>query len=136
MSALFLALFLAAGCLLRDPTPEVIVVRLSGEGEVSLLTSTNFAAVQNDDTQAIGVQLFDVDSAVVSLPYDRSWDIRSEQRFFLLGAPIGEDAIQIGLRVVIDGREIRNVEINSAPGRPLRFVYRFNQPTLIDFEII
>lgn len=119
-----------------DPSPEVVRVTLEGEGgSFRLVTSTEFFAT-NNETGRMTAQLFEADTTVISLPFDRSWNIGEEQRFFLLAAPVDSSAVRVQVRVFLDGDKDFDRAVDAVTDDPVRYIYLFNQQILQDFELL
>ena len=127
----------AWGCAwFADPSPEVVRVTLEGEGETFILvTSTEFFAT-NNETGRMTAQLFEADTTVISLPFDRSWNISEEQRFFLLAVPVDTSAVRVQVRVFLDGDKDFDRSVDAVTDDPVRYIYLFNQQILQDFELL
>lgn len=127
----------AWGCeWLADPSPEVVRVTLEGDGESLLLvTSTEFIATNNESGR-MTAQLFEADTTLISLPFDRSWNIESEQRFFLLAAPVDSSGVMVQVRIFLDGDRDFDRSIEATTEDPVRYIYLFNQQILQDFELL
>ena len=133
-----LPLFVAvAGCdWFEDPSPEIIRVTLDGSADqFVIITSTEFFAATNEAGE-VGVQVFNPDTTIVSLPFEQTWDISQAQRFLLLGMPGDSSAVTVRLRVLIDGDESFDQTVLTLIDDPVRFVYLFNQQILQDFELL
>ena len=126
----------AWGCeLFADPSPEIVRVTLEGEAEsFMLVTSTEFFAT-NSEAGDMSVQLFAADTTLISFPFDRSWNIEAEQRFFLLAAPVDSSAVQVQVRVFLDGDKDFDRSVDAVVEDPVRYIYLFNQRILQDFEL-
>ena len=135
--ASLLVAFAASGCeWFADPSPEVVRVTLEGEAEsFMLVTSTEFIAA-NNEAGDMSVQLFAADTTVISFPFDRSWNIEAEQRFFLLAAPVDSSAVQVQVRVFLDGDKDFDRNVHAVTEDPVRYIYLFNQQILQDFELL
>ena len=132
-----LAVFLAWGCgLFADPSPEIVRVTLEGDAESFILvTSTEFFAT-NNEAGDMSVQLFTADTTVISFPFDQSWNIEAEQRFFLLAAPMDSSAVRVQVRVFLDGDKDFDRSVDAMIEDPVRYIYLFNQQVLQDFELL
>ncbi len=120
----------------EDPSPETVRVTMEGEAETFLVvTSTEFIAT-NDESGDMSVQLFEADTTVVSLPFDRSWNISAEQRFFLMGTPVDSSAVRVQVRIYLDGDKDFDRNVDAMTEDPVRYIYVFNQQILQDFELL
>lgn len=128
---------LASGCaMFADPSPEIVRVTLEGEaGSFILVTSTEFVATNNESGN-MTAQLFEADTTVISLPFDQSWNIEAEQRFFLLAAPADTSAVRVQVRVFLDGDKDFDRSVDAVTEDPVRYIYLFNQQILQDFELL
>lgn len=120
----------------EDPTPDEIRVRLEGDvSELRLVTSTRFVA-STGGTGRVRVQMFDADTTLISLPFDRTWDISGDQRFVLLGTPADSAAVSVRLRINVDGAPEFDGRIQALTTEPIQFVYLFNQQILQEFDLL
>jgi len=120
----------------ENPTPDEIRVRLEGDlSELQLVTSTRFVAA-TDGTGRWRVQMFNADTTVISLPFDRTWNISGDQRFVLLGSLADSTAGLVRLRVDVDGDQAFDNRIQALVDNPIRFVYLFNQQILQEFDLL
>ena len=138
--ALILLAFVFSACSwFDDPSPDSIRVQLEGTAgdSLTLITSTEFFATTNEAGQ-VGVQIFVSDTLQVTLPYDETWDIRGDQRFFMLGTPADtlSPGVMVRLRVNLDSDEALDRQVNAVIENPLQFVYLFNQQIVQDFDIL
>ncbi|MYG81408.1 MAG: hypothetical protein F4187_06390 [Gemmatimonadetes bacterium] len=137
LSAGLVATLTVWGCVWwEDPGPETVRVTMEGEAETFLVvTSTEFVAA-NNEAGDMSVQLFEADTTVVSLPFDRSWDISAEQRFFLMGTPVDSSAVRVQVRIYLDGDKDFDRNVDAMTEDPVRYIYLFNQQILQDFELL
>lgn len=120
----------------KDPSPDMVRVTMEGQAESLLVvTSTDFIATSNESGNT-SVQLFEADTTVVSLPFDRSWDISEEQRFFILGTPVDSSTVRVQVRIYLDGDKDFDRDVNAFVDDPVRYIYLFNQQILQDFELL
>lgn len=80
--------------------------------------------------------MFEADTTVISLPFDRTWDISGDQRFVLLGTPADSAAVAVRLRVHVDGDPEFDGRIQALMTEPIQFVYLFNQQILQEFDLL
>jgi len=121
-------LLLAVGCdHISGPgsDPESARANVTSDVEelsVTVVTSTRFDAVRQSDGGA-SVSLLDSDTAVATLPYDESFDIRSTGRFFVTVGAADTTGVPVTLRAYVDGTERfrRTVAVGE---EPLTFIYR------------
>lgn len=135
--ASLLAAFAAWGCeWFADPSPEIVRVTLDGDADSFILvTSTEFIATNNESGN-MTAQLFEADTTVITLPFDRSWNIEAEQRFFLLASPVDTSAVRVQVRVFLDGDKDFDRSVDAVTEDPVRYIYLFNQQILQDFELL
>ena len=134
----------AAGSLLgacdwfEDPTPESVRVTIDGTPGDSLIviTSTVFVAATNE-LGSTTVNSFASDTTVWMLPADRTFDIREDQRFMILGTP-GDSAttVPIDANVRVDTRTPFRADIDVTAENPFLFLFLFNQEIVSDFELL
>ncbi len=135
--ALLLLLALAAaGCdWLADPSPEFVRVMIESDDDaLMLITSTRFFQTTNEIGE-VGVQIFSSDTTIATFPFDQSWNIKSEQRFLLMGFPADSSAAEVRMRVLLDGDVDYDRSIIVLPDDPVRYIYLFNQQIIQDFEL-
>ena len=135
-SCFFVAL-VAGGCgWFDDPSPATVSVTLDGQADsFIIITSTEFFATTNEAGD-LGVQVFNSDTTIISFPFERSWDIRDEGRFLLLGMPADSGAVTVRLRVLLDGDEDYDASVRALIDDPVRYIYLFNQNILQEFELL
>lgn len=80
--------------------------------------------------------MFNADTTVVSLPFDRTWNISGDQRFVLLGSLADSTSGVVRLRVDVDGDSAFDNRIQALLDDPIRFVYLFNQQILQEFDLL
>jgi hypothetical protein len=97
----------------RPVTNYLIEVTGTSPVPLSLITSTNFGAQRNTETNQVSVFPVTADTASLSLPYTRTVLFNGADRLFvrLHNRSVSETA-SIRLRVVIDGRERFNQAAN------------------------
>ena len=136
-AALCLVVGSAVGCdWFDDPSPDEIRIRLDGDAEtITLITSTEFVAAR-DEAGRMRVQVFGSDTTQISLPFDRTWNIREDQRFFMVGIPADSAGVPMRLRVHLDGDESVDNNVLARINTPVRFMYIFNQQILQEFELL
>ena len=132
----FCALLGAAGCdLLREDRPEEATLLLEGasEVEISLITSTNYLSQQVAITdsltgQVIGdsllVVLLEADTMVITLPFERIYDIREREQFYAAISRLDPEGDQLRSRIWID-EDLRLDASPPAEQNPLIFSYSF-----------
>lgn len=135
--AVLLPALAAWGCVWwEDPSPDMVRVTMEGQASSLLVvTSTEFIATNNESGNT-SVQLFESDTTVVSLPFDRSWDISEEQRFFILGTPVDSSTVRVQVRIYLDGNKDFDRDVDAFVDDPVRYIYLFNQQILQDFELL
>lgn len=133
------ALLLLAGCdWFEDPSPTSAQLIISGETgkSIRLIVSTEFLSSINESGQT-RVSMITSDTLTVTLPYQADYSIERNQRFFVEAARVDADVQNIQMQVYIDDRRLFD-DTGSliTGGRPLRFVYTFNQPVSREIVII
>jgi hypothetical protein len=124
-----LALLLAGGCsLFDDPAPEETRVVIEGEvgASVELITSSKFLAGV-DQAGVTHVEILSADTLMVTLPFDRTFNIRGDYRFFSQASRVDADVSTFRMQVFIDTDREFDEEGGLFTGAPFRFVYQFNQ---------
>lgn len=127
-------LITSAGCdWVTKSAPEKARVRLEGASGVTvqLITSTVFVA-REQPTGGIEVSFLDADTTSVSLPFEKTYDIRIERRFVARVMRSDPESDGLVMHGWIDGRERFN-----RPGRPVPedsllqfvYVYQSNNPS-------
>ncbi len=137
--ALLAALLLVpAGCgWFDDPSPDDARLFLEGETgtPVRVITSVSFVAGITDQ-RTTRVEILSADTAVVDLPFQRTYTIRDHQRFFVEAARLDADLQDFHMQVMIDDEDFFDDAGPLVDGEPYRFVYLFNQRVtrVIDVE--
>ncbi len=129
--------FATAGCgLFDDPTPERATVMLGGDSgtPVEIIVSTRFLAGVTE-TGVTQVELLTADTLLRPLPFDTTYSIRTDQRFFVRVARADTVDAQLQMSVLVDERERFRRDAPIANG-PFTFVFRFNEPTTAIIEVI
>jgi hypothetical protein len=127
----------AGGCAwFEDPSPAVVSVTLDGQADsFVIITSTDFFTTTNEAGD-MRVQVLSSDTAVISFPFEQSWDIEDVGRFLLLGMPADSGAVTVRLRVLLDGDEDYDASVRALIDDPVRYIYLFNQTVLQDIELL
>ena len=127
----------AGGCSwLDDPSPEFVRVMIDSDDEsLMLITSTQFFQTTNEIGE-VGVEVFSSDTTIASFPFDRSWNIKEEQRFLLMGFPTDSSAVMLRMRILLDGDPDYDRTVTVLIDDPVRYIYLFNQQILQDFELL
>ena len=136
-AAALLLVGVAAGCgWFDDPSPDEARVVVQGDGgvPVRIIVSEQFVAgrTQAGTTQ---VEVLVSDTFDVVPPFDRTFDIRDEGRFFTQVSPL-EGQTDVRVRVLLDGRERYNDSGALTDAAPFRFVFLFNQFVTSNIEVI
>lgn len=136
-TCVLLALTAAACDWLEDPSPDVIRITLEGSGGASfmVITSTEFFAT-SDEQGALTAEVFAADTAVVTLPFDRNWNIKEDQRFYMVGVPVDSATATVRVQVYLDEDQEIDDTVEAGPDNPVRYMYLFNQHVLVDYELL
>lgn len=137
LAACVLLVLMAGACdWFEDPTPDVIRVTLEGSGaEFKVITSTEFFAT-SDEQGALTAEVFAADTVDVRLPFDGNWNIKEDQRFYLVAIPADSATATVRVQVFLDeDQEIDNT-LEAGPENPVRYMYLFNQHVLVDYELL
>lgn len=129
---------LALGCdLFEDPTPEEARVVVSGDPAqpVQLIISSKFVAGVNS-VGVTRVEILQSDTIVTTLPFDRTFSIRGDYRFFAQTAKINADLAQFRMQVFIDKDREFDQDGALLANSPFRFVYQFNQFLTDAIEVV
>ena len=132
------ASLLAGGCdLIEDPSPNEARLVILGEAgkPVRVIVSTQFVAQVNEIGQT-RVVIFDADTVFTTLPYERTWVIEEDQRFFAEAARADADLQNVQVQVFVDDRKQFDEGGSLLEGHPYRFVYSFNQAITQDIVIL
>jgi hypothetical protein len=128
---------LMAGCNLILDNPEPREARLVIDGEagkpIRIITSTEFVAAVNEIGQT-RVQVFVADTIFTTLPYQRTFRIDDDHRYFAEAARLDSDLDELHMQVYIDDRKQFDQGGILIDGQPYRFVYAFNQ--MVTREIV
>lgn len=132
---LVVCLFAVACSLFDDPVPNEARVLIEGETgkTVRLIVSTKFVAAVTPQGQT-RVEVFQSDTIVTTLPYERVYTIEDDQRFFVETARLDADLANLRMQVYVDDRRQFDEVGALVASRPYRFVYAFNQ--VITREIV
>lgn len=136
--AIALTAVLAGGCsLVEDPTPNEARLLVHGEAgkEVRIIVSTQFVAQVNEIGQT-RIVLFEADTVVTVLPFERTWTIDEDQRFFAEAARLEADLGNVQVQVFLDGRKRFDEGGALLDGHPYRFLYTFNQAVTQDIVVL
>ena len=137
LAACVLLVLVAGACdWFEDPSPDVIRITLEGEArEFLVITSTEFFAT-SDEQGALTAEVFAADTTFVTLPFDRNWNIKEDQRFYMVGIPADSATATVRVQVFLDeDQEIDNT-VEAGPDNPVRYMYLFNQHVLVDYELL
>ena len=132
-----IGLWTAAGCSwFEDPTPEWITVQVGGSGTVQVVTSQTFVAARSAEAGATRVEMFTSEAQTVALPWGADFGIRERPRFFIqvTGAD-GAPPVDFSFEVFVDGEPAWSTT-RSIESQPLRYLYLFNQPPILNIEVI
>jgi hypothetical protein len=137
-TGIVLAALLAGGCdLIEDPSPNEARMVVHGEAgkEVRIIVSTQFVAQVNEIGQT-RVVIFEADTVVTTLPFERTWVIEEDQRFFAEAARLDADLGNVQVQVFVDERKEFDEGGTLIEGHPYRFLYTFNQAVTQDIVIL
>jgi hypothetical protein len=129
---------LAAACdWFENPAPEQARLIIEGDpgSTVRLVVSTRFVAAVNERGQT-RVEMFEADTVVATLPYERVYPIEDDQRIFVETSRLDSDLANLRMQVYVDGRRQFDEVGALLPGAPYRFVYAFNQVITRDILVI
>lgn len=135
---LAVALVAAGACnLLENPSPKEALLVVQGEAgkSVRIIVSTKFVA-SVDEVNQTRVVIFESDTLVTTLPYERRYRIDEDQRFFVETARLEDDLETVHMEVAIDGRVQFAEGGGLMEGQPFRFVYAFNQMVTRDIVLL
>lgn len=132
-AAALVALLLAAGCGLTPPERQearALVEADDPDVDVQVVTSTEFAVSggSQDPTnpQGASVQLVTADTAVQTLPFDQTFDIRATGRIFVRAqtpeAATDTPSVTVTIRVFVDGEQRNSVQGDLAE-QPIQTVF-------------
>ena len=114
------------------------MIRITLEGDSRqflVITSTEFFAT-NDEQGDLAAEIFVSDTIRGPLPFDRNWNIKEEQRFYLLAVPADSATVTVRVQVFLDDEQAVDNTVQAGPGNPIRYMYLFNQHVLQDFELL
>jgi hypothetical protein len=123
-----LLLGLAAGCdWFKDPSPREARVVIDGAAgpTIVLIASSKFVAGVND-IGVTRVEIITSDTIVTSLPFDRTFNIEGDYRFFIQAARMDADVGSFRMQVFVN-EDRKFDEGGSLADTPYRFVFQFNQ---------
>ncbi|MGH7501618.1 MAG: hypothetical protein ACREL7_07650 [Longimicrobiales bacterium] len=129
MLPVLLALGLGAGCdWFDDPSPEEARVVIDGDAgtTITLIASSKFVAGVNE-LGVTRVEILESDTILTSLPFDRTFDIRGDYRFFVQASRLDADVGSLRMQVFVDEDREFDEAGSLLADAPFRFVYQFNQ---------
>ena len=137
LGASFLVVLAFGACdWFEDPSPDVIRITLEGDARQFLvITSTEFFAT-NDEQGDLSAQVFVSDTIRAPLPFDRNWNIKEEQRFYMFAVPADSTTVTVRVQVFLDDEQAVDNTVQAGPGNPILYMYLFNQHVLQDFELL
>lgn len=120
----------------EDPTPDVIRITLEGDARQFLvITSTEFFAT-SDELGDLSAEVFVADTIRGALPFDRNWNIKEEQRFYMFAVPADSATVTVRVQVFLDDDQAVDNTLQAGPENPIRYMYLFNQHVLQEFELL
>lgn len=136
-AAVLAAALLAAACGLTPPDrreARAVVESQDSSAEVQVVTSTQFAysggSQDPTDPSGASVQLVTADTAVRTLPYDETFDIRATGRLFVRAqtpeAATDTPSVTVRIRVIVDGEQRNSVQGDLAE-QPVQAVFLSSQ---------
>ena len=136
-ACVLLALTVGACDWFEDPSPDVIRITLEGSSGTRFLviTSTEFFAT-SDEQGALTAEVFRADTLPVTLPFDGNWNIKEEQRFYMVGIPVDSAGATVRVQVFLDEDQAIDDTLEAGPDNPVRYMYLFNQHVLVDYELL
>lgn len=137
-TGILLAALLTGACgIIEDPTPnEARMVVLGEPGkEVRIIVSTQFVAQVNEIGQT-RIVIFEADTVVTTLPFERTWVIEEDQRFFGEAARLETDLDDVQVQVFVDDRKEFDEGGILIDGHPYRFLFTFNQQVTQDIVVL
>jgi len=137
LGASFLTVLAFGACdWFEDPAPDVIRITLEGDTRQFLvITSTEFFAT-SDEQGDLTAQVFVSDTIRGPLPFDRNWNIKEEQRFYMFAVPADSTTVTVRVQVFLDDEQAVDNTVQAGPGNPILYMYLFNQHVLQDFELL
>lgn len=128
-----LGLLYVAGCGLSGPNlkeARVVVESDNRNADVQIVTSTEFAVTEGSQTptdpSGSGAQFIAADTTVQTLPFERTFDIRSTGRFFIRAqipaAATDTPSVNTTIRVFVDGEQ-RNLVQGDLANDPVQAVF-------------
>jgi hypothetical protein len=126
---LLFALGLAAGCdWFKDPSPREARVVIDGAAgpTIVLIASSKFVAGVND-VGVTRVEIIQSDTIVTSLPFDRTFNIEGDYRFFIQAARLDADVGSFRMQVFVNEDRKFDEGGSLVENAPYRFVFQFNQ---------
>ena len=137
LGASFLVVLAFGACdWFEDPAPDVIRITLEGDARQFLvITSTEFFA-SSDEQGDLTAQVFVADTIRGPLPFDRNWNIKEEQRFYMFAVPADSTTVTVRVQVFLDDEQAVDNTVQAGPGNPILYMYLFNQHVLQDFELL
>ncbi len=115
-----------------DESPGTATLILDGNGQTRapVVVSREFTSVVRGPGD-VDVHLVEADTTLRSLPFDTVYDIRGQQRFYVLIEGAEPSGAEVWMKVRIDQNELYN-ELRDPVEKPHVFIYAFNQRILFD----
>lgn len=138
MRIAIVSLVLAPGCdWFSDPTPEEARVLVSGSAgsTVELIVSSKFVAGVNA-AGVTRVEILESDTIATTLPFDRTFSIRGDYKFFAQAARTTADVGSFRMEVFIDSDREFDESGPLLAGAPFRFVFQFNQFLTDNIDVV
>jgi hypothetical protein len=129
IAALLIAANGLPGCtLFGDAAPRQATLLLDGPaGSQAFLTVSQQFLAASDAQGTTRVTLLAADTATVTLPYERTFNMRSSQRLFAEARGTGAPVSGFRMRVFLDDRGVFSERGALNEAAPYRFVYAFNE---------
>ncbi|MFW6010810.1 MAG: hypothetical protein ACOC9H_02715 [Gemmatimonadota bacterium] len=117
-----LQIFLLGCDLLDESGPERTRLVVSGESEVQVVVSTDFAATRSE-TAGSEVELVEADTFQIAPPFDSAYSISARERFFAETSRLeGTAPSEVRMQVFVDG-ESRYDQTRVLDDVVLRFAF-------------
>ena len=104
-----------------DPENARLIMEVDPGVSVTLITSTDFEVVVDEDGGGSQVELQSADTTSVTGTFDRTYSLGSGLRFYAQATGTGDGVFSV--RILIDGEESYS-RVQEAGGTPISYTYQ------------
>lgn len=129
VGAVVALLVTAVACeVFRDPSPEMVSVRVSGETGIQVRSIySKIFTVGLDELGVTQVSVFNADTVIQPLPIDTIINIALERQFFIQVETITGDTLALDIVIDVDGANKLRKSGGIFDMSPFRFIFLFNR---------